>query len=192
MVSPNPGTAGQSVTLVSSVTHMQGNAVPTGTVSFYSEGKLLAMAGLNGSGTGQAEVQTTGVAAGKYPVTAAYSGDENYSPSTSSAFTENLEAETIDTTTTLSATPNPAAAGDTVTLTATVEAASGGPPTNGRVDFLYQGRVVGYSYVNGAGVATYSTGTSGLGAGSYPITARYKGIAPWYPSNSPAQGVEVR
>src|SRR5207248_2572390 len=60
-------------------------------------------------------------------------------------------------------------AGQSVTFTATVSAASGPAPTTGTVSFRDGGLEIGTGNVGAGGVATFTTST--LAAGSHPITA---------------------
>jgi hypothetical protein len=68
----------QAVTLTATVT----GSSPTGTVTFAAGSTNLGQATL---GNGKATLQTAFPIAGSYPITAAYSGDDNNAPSTSSA-----------------------------------------------------------------------------------------------------------
>jgi len=76
------------------------------------------------------------------------------------------------TSTSLTSSPNPSTAGQTVTLTATVTSTSGGTPT-GTVTFFDGGTSLGSAALNGSGVASFTT--SGLGAGTHNLTAQYGG-----------------
>ncbi len=81
---------------------------------------------------------------------------------------------TAATSTSLTAAPNPATAGATVTLTATVTSGTAGTIT-GTVTFLDGGTSIGTGSVGAGGVATLMT--SALAAGSHSITASYGGDA---------------
>jgi hypothetical protein len=80
--SPDPSHLGQTVTFTANVTSV-GSGTPTGTVSFYDATVLLGTAPLNSTGT--ATLQTNSLAEGTHSITAAYSGDTNFAPSTSPA-----------------------------------------------------------------------------------------------------------
>jgi len=75
--------AGASVTFTAKVAHTSGSTAPTGTVTFNNGTTKLGSGTLEN--TGSATFTTSSLAAGSYSVTAAYSGDTNYAPSTSSA-----------------------------------------------------------------------------------------------------------
>lgn len=80
-VSPNPVTAGASVTLTATVTGA--GVTPTGTVSFADTAGQLGTGTLNGSGV--TTFSTSALTAASYSLTAAYGGDTNYSASNSAA-----------------------------------------------------------------------------------------------------------
>lgn len=78
-----------------------------------------------------------------------------------------------DTTTVLTAVPNPSTPIQTITLTATVAGVSSGHPTTGTVTFYDNGVPLGSPVaVDGSGVAVH-TGT--FAAGTHPLTATFSG-----------------
>jgi uncharacterized repeat protein (TIGR03803 family) len=85
------------------------------------------------------------------------------------------------TTTTLTAMPNPASIGQSVTLKATVGASSGTPA--GLVNFVYNGASIGSAALN-SGVAALTASTGTLPVGTYAITAKYGGSSAYAASNS--------
>jgi acid phosphatase len=91
------------------------------------------------------------------------------------------------TTTALSSSANPAAAGQSVTLTATVSSASGKP--TGTVTFTDGSNTLGAAPLNGSGVATLTT--SSLAPGSHSITAAYGGDANFTSSTSAPYSLTV-
>lgn len=186
---PNPASAGQTVTLTATVSPAP-TGVSLGTVSLYDGATLLGMGNVNSSGV--ATFSTTGLPAGADSLTAVYSGNAGFATSTSSIFTETIAALT-STTTTLTAAPNPANVGESVTLTATISPA----PTEqsrqallvreeseslGTVSFYYGETLLGSGNVNSSGVATSSTTT--LPAGADGLTAVYSGDASFAASTS--------
>ncbi len=88
------------------------------------------------------------------------------------------------TTATLTASPNPAVVGQSVTLTATITSTLTGTPT-GTVSFLNGTTLLGTGTLNSSGVATYITAT--LPLGSDALQATYAGatyyLAPAAPAN---------
>jgi hypothetical protein len=91
----------------------------------------------------------------------------------------------ITSTTTVTASQNPALAGNAVTFTATVTVVSNGPPT-GTVAFLDGGSSLGTGTLNSSGVATFSTTTLSAGGLPHAITAVYNGPATFAASTSAA------
>jgi hypothetical protein len=87
----------------------------------------------------------------------------------------------LPTATALLSSPNPSTAGQSVTFTATVTAASGTP--TGAVAFREGATTLGSASVDGSGIATFTT--SALGAGSHAVVASYGGDATFAASASP-------
>jgi hypothetical protein len=167
--SANPSSFGQMVTFTATVT-----TGATGTVTFKSGTATLGTVALTGN---SANLSTSGLAAGTRSITAVYSGDATYNPSTSAVLkqvvTKALTAES------LTSSPNPSASGAAVTFTATVTS-SGGVPT-GTVTFKKGTTTLGSATLSG-GVATFTTST--LPAGSSTIIANYGGTANYSPSSA--------
>jgi hypothetical protein len=172
--SANPSATGQSITFTATVTGPSGNmTVPTGTVNFLDGTTTLASAGLNGSGV--AVYSTSSLAIGSHSITAVYSGDTNFSGSTSTVLTQVVNSSTLlATTTAVTSSLNPSASGQSVTFTATVSGPSGNStvPT-GMVTFIDGTSTLGTGSLNNSAQATLSTST--LSAGSHSITAVYGG-----------------
>jgi hypothetical protein len=106
---------------------------------------------------------------GSQLIAASYAGDSTFAASEST--TVSLNAAQAIPTVALAASPNPAAQGASVTLTATLTA-SGDLPT-GTVIFLNGSATLGTATLNSSGVATYST--TKLPVGADAITASYGG-----------------
>jgi len=176
---PNPATFGQSVTLTATVTGAGASGKPTGTVTFLNGTAALGMGTVDSSGVATYTAPSLG--AGSYAVTAKYSGDGTYPTSTSPSVA--LTVSMATTTTSLTANPNPATFGQSVTLGATVTGISGAATPTGTVTFLNGSTTLGTGTLSG-GVATY-TATS-LAVGSYPITAQYVGDGNYSTSISPS------
>ena len=157
--SQNPSTLAALVTFTATL-----SAGATGTVTFM-DGTTVMGIGTVSSGT--ASFSTTTLSVGTHSITAAYSGDGNYSGATSPALSQvvNLVPPTIA----LTSSPNPSTFGANVTITATLPASAMGTVT------FYDGTtVLGTVSING-GVATLTT--SSLPAGTHSITAQYAGDA---------------
>jgi hypothetical protein len=122
---------------------------------------------------------------GTQQVIASYAGDSSYGPSSSAATTLNAPLGTP--TVSLTASPNPAFVGTSVTLTATVTGSAATP--TGTVNFYSGSALLGSGTLNSSGVATYAT--SALAVGSDSLTASYGGGGDYSVANSAAVVVTV-
>ncbi len=167
--SHNPATAGDLITFTAQVTVVEpGAGIPTGEVTFTLNGEQITRS-LNEAGTATFSTSTLDV--GTYPVFATYTGDGNYSTSTSSQYDQVVNP--IETTLTLSSSLNPATVGDQITFTAQVAVTEPGADIpSGEVIFTLNGEQITRS-LNEAGTATFSTST--LDVGTYPVFATYAG-----------------
>lgn len=185
--SPSPGTFGQPVTLTATVTGEAGaNGTPTGTVNFYDGATQIGSAPLSTvSGQQQAVMSTSTLAMGPHSITAVYAGDGNFNGGTSPAITETISQDAS--TTTLRSSTNAIAAGGSITLTATVAAATGvGTPT-GTVNFFDDGAQIGSAALTTVGGQQQAVlTTSSLAIGNRSITAQYAGDANFAGSGSAA------
>jgi hypothetical protein len=180
--SSNPSSLGQSITFTSTVTPQTGSALPTGTVTFSDGSQQLGEVTLS---AGAATLSTSALAVGSHSITVSYSGDSNFGASVSGTFTQ-VVAD-ASTTTTLTATPNPANVGQSVVFTATVAPATSGVPT-GTVSFFDGSTQLGASNLSG-GVASFST--TSLAAASHNVTAVYSGDGNYNASSSTAMSEVV-
>ncbi|MGA8153356.1 MAG: FG-GAP-like repeat-containing protein [Terriglobales bacterium] len=85
IASLNPSGFGQSLTFTATVTP-QGNGTPTGTVNFMDGTTNLGSSLVNGAGV--ALFATSMLSVGTHSITAAYGGDSNFAPSTSSVLNQ--------------------------------------------------------------------------------------------------------
>ena len=174
---------GQSVTFSATVSAVApGAGTPSGTVSFQDGGAPI------GSGTvdsaGHASFSTTALSVGSHTITAVYSGDGNFTGSTSSAVTNTVAKG--GTTTSLGSAPNPSVIGQNVTFTATVTVTPPAAGTaSGTVSFQDAGTAIGSGAVDSAGHASFST--TALSVGSHTITAVYSGDGNFNGSSSGTQ-----
>ena len=155
--SPATAAPNASITLTASVFGTN----PTGSVSFAANGNSL---GTETLANGIATLQTSFANAGSYTVTATYSGDSN---TASTSATTAVTISPAASSTTLQA-PSGGNVNGQITLKATV---SGDSPT-GSVSFSTGSTGLGMATLT-SGVATLQT--SFAAAGSYPVTATYKG-----------------
>lgn len=185
--SPNPSSAGQTVTLTATVTPVNSPA-PTGTVNFTSNGASI-------SGCSAVSISTSGVAicttsfatAATYSLVATYSGDANYSGSTSSTVSQVVNGGGGTTTTSLASSQNPSKVKTPVKFTATVS-----PNTaTGTVKITANGRVFGTcgaaKLVKGVASCTISFPV----AGTFSMVGTYSGDSKNQGSTSPTLSQSV-
>ncbi len=172
--SPNPSVGGTPVAFQATV---QGNCnVPTGTVTLLNMGSPYGTSKLNPSA--MASIITSDLLVGTDTVTASYSGDFNFDPSTLS--TQQVVTG-YPTSISLQISPNPATAFQLITFTAIASSVSGVP--DGTVSFVSGGQVLATASLNGNGVGVAALNT--LGVGSYPVTAVYNPSLNYAGSTSP-------
>jgi hypothetical protein len=134
---PDPATIGQSVTLTATVSPAPSGS-PLGSIAFQDGATLLGTVNLDSSGA--ASFTSSSLTLGAHSIIAVYSGNTNFLTSTSSVATETINALPTATSTALTALPNPATFGQTVTFTATVTPAPTGSPL-GNVIFCDGGTI---------------------------------------------------
>jgi large repetitive protein len=188
IATPTPSLDGQSVTMTATVTPAF-SGTPTGTVTFYDGGSVLASEPLlvNGQFT-QAVYSTAQLQPGPQNLTAVYSGDSNYQGSSSAVYAQQV---LIPTSTAVSSNQNPSLVGQNVTFTATVSPTFAGTPT-GTVTFYSGTTLLGSAplVINGAVYqAAYSTAQ--LPVGTQTITAIYGGDSNFGRSSSPGYSQQV-
>lgn len=115
----NPAVFGSTIVFSATVrTPAVGSVVPTGTVTFQEGASVLSITDLDGNGAAQYRAPSLG--AGSHDVTAIYSGNDNFQPSSA----ELREVITkCETSIALESSPNPADAEDQVAFAATVTSA---------------------------------------------------------------------
>ena len=152
---------GTEVTFTATVTGS--GSAPSGDVTFLDGTSTL------GTGTlanGVATFSTSALAAGAHTIVAQFGGTAAYPALSTATVTENVSTTT---TTTLVASKNPAALGESISFTATVTDGA-----SGSVDFLDGSSSLGTAQLDG----THATlSTSSLTVGSHAITAVYSGDA---------------
>ena len=172
----SPAPIGSGIAFTANVIGSTG--IPTGTVSFYFGKTLLAQVPLTPIG---AQILVSTLPAGSDKISAVYSGDGNDAASTGT-FTQVVSK--LPANATLSASPNPAPLGSTLTLTFTVPTVGSMVPGGSVV--LYAGSTKLGSFAVSNGVATYNTST--LAAGAYTFTAEYSGDANYAAAKITATG----
>ena len=175
----NPSTIGIAVTFTATVTS-QSTQAPTGVVNFLNGAQQIGTVNL--SAAGQAVLTIPSLPAGTDSITAVYAGDNFNSSGTSKAFAQVVKQAA--TATAVSATPNPAIAGGSTALTATITVTQGVSTPTGTVTFTSGATNLGTANVgvNGTAavnvifppgsqsiVATYAGDNNDLGSASAPL-----------------------
>jgi hypothetical protein len=163
---------GQSVTLTAAVSLPPGNAdTATGTVDFSDGG--VAITGCSGvavDASGNATCTTASLAVGVRSLRADYLGDGN----TDASFgTLQYTVANATTAMTLTAAPNPAIAGQVVTLTATLTASGSPTLPTGTVEFFDGTTSLGSVALDANGVAVLTL--SSLAQGTHALSVVYAG-----------------
>jgi uncharacterized repeat protein (TIGR03803 family) len=114
----------ETVALAATVVPASGSGTPTGTVAFSSASSYLGTAPLSG-GVGTLNYDASGLTAGTYQITAAYSGDATYAVSTSSTQLTVNPAPPADFQVSSSVTSLTVAAGQSANTTLTVNPENG-------------------------------------------------------------------
>lgn len=162
--SGSPSYYGATVTLTATI-----SASATGVVTFYNGANAI------GTGTLAGTVATLNIATlpvGTNIITASWPGNGNYNSVTSGPITQTVTI--TQTSTTVTAVPNPAIAGVPLAITATVKVIGGSATPTGSVTFTSGGVTLGSAALNNAGTAAISPA---LAPGVYPIVAIYSGDA---------------
>jgi unsaturated chondroitin disaccharide hydrolase len=172
----NPALYGRAITLTAT-TKPATSGFPSGTVTFKDGTVSLGTGTLS---NGKATIPRSNLAARSHTITAFYSGDANYTGSTSPALTQNVtKAGTIAT---VYSSLNPSRPGSSVTFTALLRSSTSGTPT-GIVTFKDGTTTLGTGTLNNVGKASYATST--LAVGTHSITVDYPGSTNFTGSASP-------
>ncbi|WZP00821.1 Ig-like domain repeat protein [Isosphaeraceae bacterium EP7] len=185
--SANPSLFGQSVTYTATISAVSpGSGMPTGTVTFYSDGVSIGTNLVSSGSIATLVVSSLGV--GSHAITALYSGDGNFSSSsTAQAITQVVTASA--TSTILTSNLASTVYGQQITFNAAVSAISPGSGlATGTVTFYSDGVSIGAGTLS-AGVATLQIST--LPAGSHSITATYSGDPSFSMSSSAGLSLSV-
>jgi hypothetical protein len=177
--SPNPALPEQTVTLTAAVSGSQTGIPLTGTVTFKDGPITLAAVPVGANSV--ATFNTPALLTGNHPITASYGGSADYNSSVSNTVNEVVSA--IPTMIGLNVSPNPATAGQSVTMTATAVTNLSNQTPTGIITFSDQFGVLGTATLV-AGVAAYSTST--LTFGTHRVTASLNPTGSFAPSTSSA------
>jgi len=190
--SPNPSAPSRVVSFTAVVAKASGSGPPTGVVNFSrcptasncSTPVLLASKSLR---SGTATFSTSGLPSGTTYLEAVYAGVPGAIGASTSSVIAEVVIVPVRTTTTLVSTPDPSAAGQSVTLTATVSRFSGPGTPAGAVSFYAATpggnyRLLGTASLSGNAQATLAT--SGLSVGTDSFFAVYGGSTAFVTSTS--------
>jgi hypothetical protein len=172
--SPSVAALGVDVTFTAIVT-ASGTAGPTGTVTFTDGTTTLGMSTL---ASGTATFSTASLSGGSHTITATYNGDGTYKGGSYGTVVESITPAASSTS--LTATPNPASFGSSVTFQAAVTSSVAGTPS-GSITFLDGTSTLGTVVLSG-GSASYAT--SGLAVGTHIVVAHYAGDSSFASSDS--------
>jgi hypothetical protein len=167
--SAGPSVFGQLVILSATLTSTAGT--PTGAVTFYDGATPIGVGLL---ANGQASIATAALGVGTHALTGVYTGDHDFSTSTSVALTQvvNLGGVTVD----LSSSSNPSVFASNITLTAVVSVtAPAVGPLTGTMTFSFGEVMLGVVPLDSTGTATLVT--NGLPVGTDMVTATFSGNA---------------
>jgi Pro-kumamolisin, activation domain/Bacterial Ig-like domain (group 3) len=192
------GPYGSFVYLRADVSGESGAGTPTGGIYFQDTGGQnlgSSFSSLNSEGNTATPNGVFNLASGPHAITAAYTGDASFNPSTSSPL--NLTITLASTATTMTSSLNSQASG--ATLAAAIATNSGGAPPTGTVTFSAGGNALGSVPVTGS--ANAQTGTAQatanfidtqLANGQYAITATYNGDSNYVASSSAASTINLQ
>ena len=163
----NPSVFGQTVKFTATINHVVAGT-PTGTVTFKDGGTTLGIAALSG---GVASFSTATLPATTNTITAVYSGDSHFLPSTSPSLSQKVNK--ASTKAVVASSVNPSVFGEAVTFTATVTSVAPGTGVPTGTATFRNGSVVLGTVALVAGKAKLTT--AALLVGAHSITATYNG-----------------
>jgi hypothetical protein len=179
--SSTPSAYNQSVTFSASVAPAYGvNA--TGTFTFLDGVTSLGTASVSNN---SAQITVSTLSVGTHSITAKYSGDSNFTGSTSAVLSQTVNPAT--TTTTLVTNLNPSTYGQSVSFSATVQPPTGTTAT-GTVTFLDGSTSLGSATLAGNSA---QLSIASLGTGTHSVTAVYSGDTNMAGSTSAAVAQQV-
>jgi hypothetical protein len=164
----SPSNYGVPVTFTATI-KPSGIAAATGVVNFLDGGVQIGTADLKGI-TNQATLTTSNLNVGSHTITVDYKGDASNSASTSPSITQ-VVIQT-QTSTLVSANPNPGIAGVPVAIKATVKVTTGVATPQGTVTFVSGANTLGTATLGAGGTATIN---HTFAPGTYSIVATYAG-----------------
>jgi hypothetical protein len=164
--------------------------IPTGTYTLTDSvngGASITLASGTLDAAGEAYYTSSTLTSGTHNLTWTYSGDSNFSGSTTaSAYALTVSGSAgVGTTTALGATVNPIVYGQSASITATVSPASGTVTPTGNVNLTIDGTTTLSATLSG-GTANFTV--TGLAAGGHVLSATYTGATAFAPSSTSPSG----
>jgi len=164
--------------------------IPTGTYTLTDSvngGASITLASGTLDAAGEAYYTSSTLTAGTHNLTWTYSGDSNFSGSTTaSAYVLTVTGSAaVGTTTAFGATVNPIGYGQSASITATVSPASGTTTPAGSVNLTIDGTTTLTAPLS-SGTASFTV--TGLGAGGHVLSATYTGATAFGPSSTSPSG----
>jgi Pro-kumamolisin, activation domain/Bacterial Ig-like domain (group 3) len=147
--------------------------LPTGTITFASDGQLVTPPVTLLSGTATISTPNIAIAPGIHLITAIYSGDANYQSSVSPASSFAVNVGTLPSITTVALTPASVAPGATVIVTATISPAT--PIPTGTAQLILDGNLYGGPVTLTGAITSLPLLTSTLQSGAHILRVFYSG-----------------
>ncbi len=176
-------TFGTVVTFTAHVAAVGGTGTPTGSVQFFNNGSTTPLGTGTVDSSGDATLNTAALPIDTNHITADYTGDAGFAPSTTTAAATVTVSKAL-TATALTVVPTTSVFGQSVALKATVTSTTSGLGTpTGTVEFLNGTTEIETVRMDSTGVATLNT--SSLPVGSDVISAIYESDDTFAASTSP-------
>jgi hypothetical protein len=147
--------------------------MPSGTITFASDGQLVTSPVPLISGSATISPPNIAITPGTHQITAIYSGDANYQSSVSAASSFTLAAGTLPSTTTIAVNPSTVSQGTTVTVVAAVSPVT--PTPTGTAQLILDGNLYGGPLALTGGSSSLPLLTNTLQSGAHVLRVFYSG-----------------
>jgi hypothetical protein len=165
---------GASYTFTATVTSpAPANPLPTGTITFASEGRLVTTPVSLLSGTATVSSPNIAIPPGTHQITAIYSGDANYQSSVSAASSFTLSPGTLPTTTTIAINSSTVTQGAGITVVAAISPVT--PTPTGTLQLILDGNLYGGLVALTGASTSLPLLTSTLQSGAHILSVFYSG-----------------
>jgi Bacterial Ig-like domain (group 3) len=162
--------------------------IPTGTVTFTSDGQPVGSASLS-SGVATISRSLLTIAAGTHAITALYSGDSNYQASVSASASFTISAATVVSAVTVAINPATVVQGTAVTVVASITPST--PAPTGTAQVVLDGTLYGPSIVLTGTTTNLPLLTNTLQAGPHIVQVTYSGDSNHQSVVSPQETLSV-